>query len=207
MTWVKICGITDDAALEAAVEAGADAVGFVFHPPSRRYIPPGQAQRLADRAGGRTLRVGVVVDQRRPAVETILDSVPLDAVQWAGGPVPDWAHDLGSHLHIGVLRLAPGDPWPPHLPPAWAYLLEAPGPPGTYGGNGRPGLWPAQGETGPVGRLILSGGLHAENVPQAVRHTRPFGVDVSSGVETDGKKDPQKIRAFVEAVRRDADGA
>ncbi len=206
MTWVKICGIADDAALEAALEAGADAVGFVFHPPSRRYVSPERACQLASRAGGHTLRVGVVVDQERPALEAVLAAVPLDAVQWAGGPIPDWAQDLEAHLNIGVLRLARGDPWPHHLPPAWAYLLEAPGPPGTYGGNGRPGLWPAAGEISSVSRLILSGGLNAENVPKAVRRSRPFGVDVSSGVETDGKKDPKKIRAFVEAVRRDADG-
>lgn len=207
MTWVKICGISDEAALEATLDAGADAVGFVFHRPSHRYVSPARARQLARRVAGQALRVGVLVDSHRQAVEEILTQVPLDVLQWAGGPIPPWAEQISSVLHIGVLRLAEGDPLPDDPAPAWAYLLDAVGPPGTYGGSGRPGTWPTARATSGATRLILSGGLSPETVAAVVRRTHPFGVDVSSGVETDRKKDPYKISAFVKAVRQDADGA
>ncbi len=204
MTWVKICGISDRAALETAVEAGADAVGFVFYPPSRRYVSPAQAAVLAAQAAGALLRVGVLVDHRRQAVDEIVSSVPLDALQWAGGDIPSWADELGGLVHIGVIRLAKDAPWPRQLAPAWAYLLDAQGPAGSFGGLGQPANWSPAPEDAGIGRLILSGGLSAQTVGAAIGQMNPFGVDVSSGVETAGAKDPAKIRAFVKAVKQHA---
>lgn len=204
MTWVKICGISDQAALDAALEAGADSVGFVFHPPSRRYVSPAKAARLASQAGGRALRVGVVVDHSRQAVAEIVAEVPLDALQWAGGEIPSWAGELGSLSHIGVVRLAENALWPVPLPAAWAYLMDAVGPAGTFGGLGQRANWIAPPAEAGIARVILSGGLTPRTVNAAIHQMRPFGVDVSSGVETDGAKDPSKIRSFVKAAKPDA---
>ena len=201
MTWVKICGIQDADALDAAIAAGADAVGFVFARESRRRIPPDQACELARRVHGAALRVGVFVEGSVADVEALLDLVELDALQWSGPEAPRGASGtFGGMKQIRSVHLAPGDPWPRRLPPAWAYLADAAAP-GRHGGTGVRADWQAAARGARRLPVILAGGLNLENVEQALDEVRPFGLDVSSGVERNGRKDPDLILSFVRAVR------
>lgn len=202
MTRVKICGIRTLEAAQAAAEAGADAVGFVFWPRSRRSIRPEEAAQISRTLPPFVVRVGVFVDERPEVMEEIAEAVGLDAVQLHGDEPPEVCGALRRRV-IKAIRVQD----PSSLAQAARYEVSAilldTYAPDTYGGTGRPFDWSLAQEVCGWGRpVILSGGLTPENVGEAIERVRPYGVDVSSGVETDGKKDPRKIRAFVEAVRR-----
>lgn len=199
MTFVKICGISDEAGLEAALKTGADAVGFVFDPAARRYVSPTAARPLAAMARGSAITVGVFVTSEMVTVGQVAGEVGLDAVQWAGGgPPPDAFVTMADVKHIAVFHLAEGEPFPDTSTGPWAFLTDAHGAPG---GSGRLANWEAAREGATRCRLLLAGGLTPRNVGQAIESVRPFGVDVSSGVETAGRKDPRKVAEFVRAVR------
>lgn len=200
MTFVKICGVRQRDALEVAIAAGADAVGFVFDPASRRYVSPGEARALVRVARGRVLTVGVFVTDDAASVGEVVAEVGLDAVQWSGGlPRGGALWGMPSVRHIAVHHIAPGAPFPDGADGAWAHLVDAAGAPG---GSGRLANWPAARQGAALVPLILAGGLTPQNVAEAIRDVRPFGVDVSSGVETDGEKDLRKISEFIRAVRQ-----
>ncbi len=200
MTRVKICGIWEPDAARAAAEAGADAVGFVFAP-SRRRVTVEQAAALAAILPPFVARVGVFVDETRERILEAVAACGLSAVQLHGDEPPELCRalpvpvikavrvaDARSLEALGRYRVS-------------AFLLDAYAP-GSPGGTGRTFDWDLAAGLGREHRIILSGGLNAANVTDALARVRPYGVDVSSGVETDGRKDPAKIRAFVEAVRR-----
>lgn len=201
MTWVKICGIRDEDALDAVLASGADACGFVFAKESPRYLSTERAAALAQRARGRLLRVGVFVEGDVADVRAILEAVELDALQWSGDGVPQGAEEAFSHLpQIRAVRLRTGDGWPEVVPPAWAYLADA-AVPGAHGGTGRRTDWDGARSGAVRYPVILAGGLTPANVAAALDAVGPFGVDVSSGVESGGRKDPERIQSFVRAVR------
>jgi phosphoribosylanthranilate isomerase len=190
--WVKICGITSAAALGAAVDAGVDAVGFVFFADSPRNLSVAQAAALAAGVPRGVLKVAVT---RRPA-QALIDSI-------VAGLAPDLlqtdAEDLGRLRLPASLRplpvLRPGRTEPSPLPPRC--LLDA-----TQSGAGERTDWTLARSLAPRTQLILAGGLNAANVAAAIGHVRPFGVDVSSGVESaPGVKDAAMIHEFVAAVR------
>ena len=210
---VKICGITNEADALSAIEAGADALGFNFWPRSRRaLIPPEHAFHVPEWIGalGQTgvRRIAVVVNAGEELLRAIEQSGAFDAVQFHGDESP------GDCAHCGL-------PWWKALPagkgggPAFhdggfsaaeAWVIDAPAPPGIYGGTGTPGDWSIAADVirENPGRLIyLAGGLRPENVAEAIRIARPGGVDVAGGVEgTDPRrKDPVKIRDFVRAAK------
>lgn len=196
MTWVKICGITSLEALEAAVEAGSDALGFVFEPNTPRYL----GNRLAE---VRSWLQSVPAHIERVAVVGDAKNLPPDlegftAVQWAVG-VP-----AGSALRrIKAYNFACAEP-PPSRADADVVLVDACRP-GAWGGTGETVDWEAAAAFVRSAELpvILAGGLSPANVALAVRQVQPFGVDVSSGVESSpGVKSPRLIREFVQAVRR-----
>ena len=199
MTRVKICGIRTASAALAAAEAGADAVGFVFYPRSPRFVTPEQAAELARLLPPFLVRVGVFVNPPVELVERVADRVGLDLVQLHGDEPPEVCARL-RHRVVKAFRVQ----GPEVLRQIRAYrvsavLLDA-HVPGRYGGTGWCFDWSlARQVDRPV---ILSGGLTPENVAEAIRQARPYAVDVSSGVETDGEKDPRKIAAFVRAVRQ-----
>lgn len=189
---VKICGLRDAEAVDAAVAAGADALGFVFAESVRR-ISPRDAASLAERAPRGTLRVAVMC---HPAValwrevEVVFrpDVLQTDAADLAELPVP------AGVVCWPVVREADG--------------VEETGLPGTYvyegatSGRGQPVDWQRAARLASTGRMILAGGLDADNVREAIATVAPFGLDVSSGVESaPGVKDPGLIEAFVRAVR------
>lgn len=214
MTHVKICGFRSAGPLLAAVEAGADAVGLVFVPTARRCITAGDARAIVDeaRASGTGLPpvVGLFADQPPDEVRQTVEAVGLDAVQLCGGEGVEYASQLGVPVYK-VISIDAEIPISAQLPRIMVLqqrhalaghriVLDAQAP-GEYGGTGRQFDWDLAADLAGAFELSLAGGLSPDNVQDAVERVRPWGVDVSSGVETDGEKDIAKVRAFVETVR------
>jgi phosphoribosylanthranilate isomerase len=201
---VKICGINDPAAFDAAVQAGADWIGFVFFPPSPRAVTPRTAAALSARLAGGPSRVGLFVNPREAEIAAALDAVPLDALQIYGA-VP--VREIRARFGLPVWRpvgIAGAADLPRDANSADALLLEAEAPPDATrpGGNARSFDWSLLRDWQPPGPWLLAGGLTPTNVRDAIRLSGAAAVDVSSGVETEpGRKDPALIRAFVSAVR------
>ncbi len=202
---VKICGITCWADARAAVAAGADALGFNFHPPSPRYIEPRKAAQIARRLPKRVVKVGVFVDAPVDEIRRIADAVGLDAVQLHGGERPGRVRQAAAfRATIKAFRVRPGFPIArlKAFPDAAAFLLDGYRP-GVHGGTGTRFDWCLVRQAARYGPVILAGGLRAENVAEAISRARPYAVDVSSGVEArPGKKDAVKVREFLRQVRR-----
>ena len=189
--WIKICGITSADAISAAAAANVDAIGFVFAP-SPRQVTPGQAAQLAALAPPGMLRIAVARHPLQMKVDEICRVLKPDYFQT---DVAD-LRELKIPSHIKVLPVVRfGRKTPNPLPPR--IMFEGPS-----SGIGEVADWGRAAELARQTELILAGGLSAENVAQAVQVVRPFGVDVSSGVEeVPGIKDPEKIHEFVRAVR------
>lgn len=201
MVFVKICGITDLDGARAAVEAGADAVGFNFWRPGKRYVPPEMAAQIAAALPPEIWRVGVFVDESSDVVRQIARQVPLSAVQLHGAESPEYVDGVGECRPLKAFRVDES-----FLPEslaryrAHAFLLDGAGT--TPGGSGAAFHWPRAVAAKRFGRIILAGGLRPDNVAEAVRLVAPWGVDVASGVEAaPGRKDPRLVRDFVRAVR------
>ena len=187
--FVKICGMTDATAVEAALAAGADAIGFVFAPSVRR-VSPADAARLAAPARGRALCVAVTQHPDAATLEAVFAGFAPDVLQTD-------AEDLAQvRLPAGVQA------WPvlrgAGNPAAGARVLFE----GPRSGTGRTADWNTAAELARHCELILAGGLSEGNVAAAIAQVRPFGVDVSSGVEASpGRKDPARVISFVKAAR------
>jgi phosphoribosylanthranilate isomerase len=197
MVRVKICGITNlDDAL-AAVEAGADALGFVFYPQSPRAVRPKTAGDIIGRLPGFALAVGVFVNEDLTAVRQIMSDCGLQFAQLHGNESPQYCAELGR-LAVKAVRIRDHkDLAAMSAYRVGAFLLDA-FVPGLPGGTGTAIDWNLALEAKPYGPIILAGGLTSETVGEAIRRVRPYGVDVSSGVElSPGKKDPAKVRAFI----------
>jgi phosphoribosylanthranilate isomerase len=208
---VKICGLSSEEALDAAIDAGADMVGFVFFPPSPRYLTLDRAAALAGRARGRAEIVALTVDLHDKGFAEIVESVRPDWLQLHGNEGPERVAAVKKRFARRVMK-AIGIREASDLAAAARYrvvadrlLLDAKPAKGAVlpGGNGAPFDWTILGGFEPGLPWLLSGGLDAGNVGLALRVTGAAGVDVSSGVEkTPGKKDPALIRAFIAAARR-----
>lgn len=200
---VKICGITNlDDALVAA-EAGADAIGFVFYRRSPRFVEPERAAEIAWALPPFVDRVGVFVNASRADIARIADECGLTAVQLHGEEPPELCEGWRVPV-IKALRTGADGPHPDPsgYPGARAFLVDA-HVPSARGGTGNLADWGIARELARRLRVILAGGLTAQNVGEAIRVVRPYAVDVSSGVEIHpGVKDPGKIAAFLEAVRK-----
>ncbi len=200
----KVCGITRVQDALAAVEAGADAIGFVFHPPSPRYVCAEEAAEIARALPRRTWRVGVFVDHDPRRINGMIERVGLDFVQLSGDEPPATAAALARHA-FKALRLGGGVTPTAALAQAQRYpectLLVDAGVDGRYGGTGTVANWAAAAALARRYRLLLAGGLRPDNLAEAIRRVRPWGVDVSSGVESaPGRKDPALLRAFGRAL-------
>ena len=196
MVRVKICGITtvDDAQL--AVQCGADAIGLNFHPPSPRYVDLTEAEKIREIVPLGVCCVGVFVSLTRSVVQETVSRLRLDAIQFHGDEKEEELQGWGRKV-IRAFRLRGTEVSPQILACKADYLLIDAYQEGIYGGTGRVLAWDTIGGL-PRNRLILAGGLTAENVAQAVKVVRPFAVDVASGVEASpGKKDPHKLEAFI----------
>ena len=215
MTRVKICGIKEEVHALAAVEAGADFIGFVFVP-TRRQVGPAKAREIVDTVKKRSSAikpVGVFVDTPASEVNRIADFCGLDWVQLSGNESWEYCRQIASpiikairigqqlreeinaELTVGLKTLSPQ---------RFITLLDSQVE-GKYGGTGITFNWRLAQQVAKEFPVIIAGGLDPENVAQAIEIATPWGVDVSSGVETDGTKDIAKIKAFIEAVRRTDD--
>jgi phosphoribosylanthranilate isomerase len=213
MVKVKICGIRTLEAALAAVAAGADALGFVFAPSPRR-VTPQEAERIIREVPPFVSKVGVFVNAPRQEALEIAGGCRLDVLQFHGGEAPDYCRGWQPQV-IKAFRVRDGSVLEQmDRYRVAAYLLDA-YVPGLAGGTGQCFDWglarqaavPAealldQGQKAPGRRIILAGGITPANVGQAIRQARPYAIDVSSGVETGGFKDPEKIRALLMTVRR-----
>lgn len=202
MIRVKICGIQDEGAALAAADAGANAIGLVFAP-SRRQIDAAQARRIAGALPPFVSRVGVVVNEPLDRLRALIADARLDAVQLHGDETPDYcaaAREFGVTVIKAVPVAGPLDLERLRALPVSAILLDTHRS-GQRGGTGEPFDWRLAAPVAEAMPVILSGGLSPENVRAGIAAVRPYGVDVSSGVETDGRKDPEKIRAFIAAAR------
>jgi len=202
MIRIKICGMRTEADARAAADAGADAVGLVFAS-SRRQIDQAQARRITAALPPFVTRVGVVVNEPLDRLRSLIDYVRLDAVQLHGDETPEYCAAVRA-LGVTVIKAfpvtGPLDVERLRTLPVAAVLLDSYRP-NQRGGTGEVFDWHHAAPVGAVMPVILSGGLTPANVAAGIAAVRPHGVDVSSGVETGDRKDPIKIRAFVEAAR------
>jgi phosphoribosylanthranilate isomerase len=210
---VKICGLRTPEALDAALLAGADMVGFVFFPPSPRNIGVEVARSLGSRVQGRAKKVALSVDATDAELAAVVEALAPDMLQLHGKEAPERVAAVRSRFHLPVMKALPiesrADLAPIQLYAGVAdWLLfdaRAPREATRPGGLGKTFDWRLLENLELGVPFMLSGGLDADNLAEALRITRAPAVDVSSGVErAPGEKDPEKIRAFVR-VAREAD--
>jgi len=204
---VKICGITSPSDAALAVEAGADALGFVFWFMSPRKVDPARAAAIARDLPESVLRIGVFVDRPREEMVEIADAVGLDLLQLHGDEPPEALAELSRPV-LKAVRVGPGFAAEESLrysrcAAGLVVDTRLPGETQMPGGTGVPFDWSLVKDLAArVPFLMLAGGLSPLNVAEGIRAVRPHAVDVSSGVEAlPGRKDPAKVRAFVEAAR------
>jgi phosphoribosylanthranilate isomerase len=209
--FVKICGITRSQDAELASGLGAAAIGFVFWPNSPRYIAPEVARAITERVPPNVMKVGVFVDEPVEQIARIVDEAGLDAAQLHGHETAEYCRQLTVRLTAsgsgrtstiikavgmtgnGTVSVAEFD--------SDVVLLIDAEDPTLRGGTGRTVNWDWAREIAADRPTILSGGLNAANIRLAVRSVRPYGIDVSSGVESaPGVKDPARLRSFFEAL-------
>jgi phosphoribosylanthranilate isomerase len=202
---IKICGITNLEDAGVAVEAGADALGFVFYSQSPRCIESAIAKRIIAQLPPFVIPVGVFVNHDQETIRNVFDECGLAFAQLHGDETPTFCESLGRPV-LRALRLRDRG--------SLLALAEYKGRMGVrgfvvdafsteaYGGTGQTVDWSLAREVAQAAPILLAGGLTANNVQEAIRQVQPYGVDVSSGVEkSPGQKDPKKIRTFTQAVR------
>jgi phosphoribosylanthranilate isomerase len=214
MTWVKICGMTNLEDALTAVEAGADAVGFVFYEKSPRRISVEAAREIVEKLPEGVEKIGVFVNEHEDSICAVADGAGLTAFQMHGDDenphvadlVVERRPSLKVFASVSMRHASPvgwASVWDPDV--VHAFLVDS-GSPSKHGGTGEVFDWRASvgtlDEIKRFGQLVLAGGLTPVNVGEAIGILEPWGVDVVSGVEArPGKKDPEKVRAFVKAVR------
>jgi phosphoribosylanthranilate isomerase len=202
---VKICGITNAEDAAAAVDAGADALGFVFHRKSQRYIEPTVARQIIMSLPPLVTPVGVFVNEDQQVVRKLMDDCGLALAQLHGNESVTYCQELSRPI-LKALRVKDRS--------TFLALAEFRGRAGVrgflldafsdqaYGGTGQVIDWQLAAEAAKAANILLAGGLTPDNVEKAIQAVRPYGVDVSSGVERGpGQKDHEKVRAFIRAVR------
>lgn len=196
MVRVKICGICDLQGAHAAVEAGADLLGFHFCSSDRR-VTPEEAKAIVDGLAVRPTIVGVFIDQDADEVRQIAEFVDLQLLQLHGTEPPgfDAGRPVMKVLKVRDAQIPDAAAWPdPIMLDSWS--------PDQRGGTGRTWEWQAAHELLATRKVFIAGGLEPGNVGEVVSTFKPYGVDVSSGVEASVRvKDPDRVRAFVHAVR------
>ncbi len=208
MIEIKICGITRREDALAACKAGADALGFIFYPPSPRFILPEQARKIIRDLPDSVCRVGVFVEHDPADLADLVDFCGLDLIQIHGGELSRYT---GRFPEKKLIRAASPrseeEAFEAASSPVRAVLIDATRKTWDgrmlYGGTGLKSDWELAAKIATKCRLILAGGLNADNAADAIEAVRPDALDFNSGLESEpGRKDPEKIRLAVEAVRR-----
>jgi phosphoribosylanthranilate isomerase len=214
MTWVKICGTTNLGDALLAVQAGADAVGFVFYEKSPRCVSVETAREIVEKLPESVEKIGVFVNEMEDKLCEVADRVGLTAIQMHGDNEDPHVADLVAAKRP-KLKLLAAISMSLERPAGWAmkwhpdvvhaFVVDS-GDSSMHGGTGKAFDWntsvPLLESIKKVGRVVAAGGLTVRNVSEAMHILQPWGVDVVSGVEASpGKKDPEKVRAFVRAVR------
>jgi phosphoribosylanthranilate isomerase len=207
---VKICGLKTEDAVAAALDSGASHLGFIFFPKSPRNVAVADAARLRELAYGRALAVAVSVDADDETLDRIVEGMHPDMLQLHGHESPERVAEVKARYGLPVMKAVPVreagdlDAIAPYRRVADRFLIDAKPPAGAElpGGNGIPFDWSLLASLDADVDYMLSGGLNAANIGEALTIARPSGIDVSSGVErAPGEKDPEMIRAFFGAVR------
>ena len=205
MVRVKICGITNAADALAAIDAGANFLGFNFYEKSPRHVSEAEAAKIRPRLPKRVEAVGVFVDAPTAKVAALCKSLKLDAAQLHGDESPEIVAEVARSFTVWkAFRVDPDFPLGTleEYAGASAFLFDATHT-GQYGGTGHTTDWDVARRAAVGHRIILAGGLNVENVAAAVRIVRPYAVDVASGVESKpGRKDHGRMREFIQEVRR-----
>lgn len=208
--FTKICGLNDETALQTAVDCGADMVGFVFFPPSPRSLETDLAATLVSQVPSGIDRVGLFVNPETDFLDAVLGKVRVDLLQLHGDESPDRCRAISIYFGLPIIKAIKVSS-AADIEQAHDYedlvdwlLFDAQPPPGARlpGGNGRSFDWDLLKGHSFRRPWLLSGGLHAGNLAEAVRRSGANAVDVSSGVESaPGRKDPDRIRAFLAAAQ------
>jgi phosphoribosylanthranilate isomerase len=198
--FVKICGITRVQDADLAVELGATALGFIFWPASPRFIAPNDAREIVQRLSAKVTTVGVFVNEPVELVRQIMDVAGLDVAQLHGAESPEYCRQLRP-APIKALAMKNGDFLTVGAFDPDVLILLDTHDPARHGGTGRTVDWKAARKVAVARPTILSGGLNAGNVGVAIESVEPYGIDVSSGVESSpGVKDAARLRSFFEAL-------
>ena len=202
MIQIKICGITNIGDAEAAASAGADALGFVFHPASPRYVTPGQAREIIGALPASVCTVGVFVNRPDQEVLQTAEMCGLDFIQLHGAESQEYCRRFPRERLIKALSFRSEEEFAVAAGyPVRAFLVDAHDPV-RFGGTGKTCDWNLAGKAAARHPLILAGGLNGGNIIAALTAVHPLAVDISSGVETaPGKKDHEKIRAVIASVQ------
>lgn len=185
----------------AAIENGADALGFILAPESSRYVPIQTVSRLISKLPPFVTTVGVITSGNLEDIHALLDECPIDRIQFHGH-FPLGTIQPFSDRAIQVIRMKDATSLEQFRPiPVRAYLLDTLDD-AVAGGSGQSFDWDLALPAKRLGKIILAGGLHPENVKEAIQRVQPYGVDVSSGVESrPGKKDADKLKAFIQTAK------
>lgn len=202
MTHVKICGVTTVRDVELCVAAGADAIGLNFAPASPRYLTLAAALPIAEAIPAHVLSVGVFVDADLTQLLDYRSKLSLRCLQLHGDEPPELLSQLMPHAYK-ALRVRGADVLSEAARYPGEHVLLDAYVPGAHGGTGARFDWKLARDLGQVRKVTLAGGLTPDNVAQAIAAAQPFCVDVASGVEqSPGRKDPERVRAFVQAAKR-----
>ena len=200
---IKVCGITSLADAIFAAQNGVTALGFVFHKGSPRCIRVDQAAMIAAVVPKDVLRVGLFVNETREQVENTARAARLDVVQLHGHESAEYCNALEGLRVWKAFHVR--EYFNPEMLEEYsceAYLLDAASTDGTFGGTGRTFPWPVARDAKRYGKIIVAGGLDGENVAEAIRQVKPWGVDASSKLESKpGVKDSEKVRRYLEAAK------
>ena len=202
MTQVKICGITNTQDALVAAQCGASALGFIFYPPSPRYIKPEEAKKIISVLPDKLIKVGVFVNEKPKNVKKIMEYCPLDMIQLHGDETPEYCRQFRASIIIKAVELKNRNDLKRVLDYDVAAILVDSRHAGLYGGTGKKSNWELACGVKNKKTLILSGGLNEENIAEALKTVAPAALDICSGVESSpGKKDHKKLAHIFDIIR------
>jgi phosphoribosylanthranilate isomerase len=202
VTQVKICGITNEEDALCAAGCGAAALGFIFYPPSPRYIKPEDARKIISILPKEIVKVGVFVNEKPAEIKRVMEYCRLDMIQLHGDETQEYCRGFSADLIIKAVELKNEDDLNNALNYNVAALLVDSRHAGLYGGTGKKANWDLACCVKNKKKLILSGGLNEKNIAEAMKTVTPAALDINSGVESEsGKKDHIKLARIFDIIR------